>query len=163
MDEGFDKIMHRINDLKDTRYQTDQITEPGTYYWRVTTILGNESGPPGVVRSWQLKPTLDAVDPSIEAADDKMTASWREGAAGQRYQVQVALDSDFSTLELDRITDQPEISFDQPQGQVLYLRVRAIDMDGYEGPWGSVQQIEPPRDQGVWAVPVLFILGLFFI
>lgn len=163
MDEGFDKIVHRVNDLKDTRYQTDQITKPGTYYWRVTAILGNESGPPGVVRSWQLKPTLDAVDPSIEAADDKVMASWREGAAGQRYQVQVALDGDFSTLELDQITDQPEISFNQPQGQVLYLRVRAIDMDGYEGPWGSVQQIEPPLDQGVWTVPVLFILGLFFI
>ncbi|MES9971201.1 MAG: FecR domain-containing protein [Candidatus Thiodiazotropha sp.] len=162
-DRDFTQIVHRGEALRETRYQADIISEPGTYYWRVTSILDSESGPPGVVRSWQLRPALEAVDSTIETMDDKVTASWRHAKDGQHYQVQLALDPEFNNLELDQKTDQPEVSFDQIQGQVRYLRVRAIDDDGYQGPWGNVQRIEPPPDQGIWAVPILFILGLFFI
>lgn len=77
--------------------------------------------------------------------------------------MQVASDPDFKELELDEVTDEPEISFGQIHGQVRYLRVRAIEPDGFQGPWGSVQRIDPPLDKGIWAVPVIFILGLFFI
>jgi hypothetical protein len=162
-DEGFEQVVHRVTDLKVNRYRAEAITEPGLYYWRVTTVLDNESGPPGVVRSWQLKPDVAAVESTIETDDDKVTASWLPATTVQRYQVQLALDEDFSRLALDQITEQSEVSFDQLYGQVRYLRIRAIDEDGYEGPWGSVQRIEPLLDQGVWAVPILFILGLFFI
>jgi hypothetical protein len=162
-DEGFEQIVHREADLKDNRYRAEAITEPGIYYWRVTTVFDNEAGPPGVVRSWQLKPDIAAVESTIESNDEKVTASWQHAAEDQRYQVQLALDDDFNRLELDQMTEQPEVSFDQIYGQVRYLRVRAIDEDGYEGPWGSVQRIEPLLDQGIWAVPILFILGLFFI
>ncbi|WP_316367707.1 FecR domain-containing protein [Candidatus Thiodiazotropha sp. CDECU1] len=162
-DQGFEQIVHRVGDLQETRYQAHIITEPGTYYWRVTSILDTEFGPPGVVRSWQLRPALEAVNSTIETTDDKVTASWQHATNSQLYQVQLALDPEFSSLELDQKTDQPEVSFDQLHGQVRYLRVRAIDADGYQGPWGSVQRIEPPLDQGIWAIPILFILGLFFI
>jgi hypothetical protein len=75
----------------------------------------------------------------------------------------MALDADFNSIELDEFTTESQISFDQLHGQVRYLRVRAVDIDGYTGPWGSVQYIEPPADQGIWVVPILFVLGLFFI
>ena len=117
----------------------------------------------GVVRSWQLRASLEAVNSTIEVTDDKVTATWRQADNGQLFQVQLALDPEFTALELDQKTDQPEVSFDQLHGQVRYLRVRAIGADGYEGPWGSVQRIEPPLDQGIWAIPILFILGLLFI
>ncbi|PVV06908.1 MAG: hypothetical protein B6D77_14885, partial [gamma proteobacterium symbiont of Ctena orbiculata] len=128
-----------------------------------SSILDNEPGPPGVVRSWQLKPAIGAIDSSIEEKDKEVTASWERGDPDHRYQVQIALDPDFTDIETDTLTEQSEVSFPQLQGQVRYLRVRAIDRDGYEGPWGSVQRIEPPFDQGVWTIPVLFILGLLVI
>jgi hypothetical protein len=162
-DEAFERIVHRVADLKANRYRAQAITEPGIYFWRVTTIRDNESGPPGVVRSWHLKPAMAAVESTVESDDETVTASWQHAATVERYQVQLALDEDFTRLELDRLTAQSEISFDQLYGQVRYLRVRAIDEDGYQGPWSGVQRIEPRLDQGVWAVPILFILGLLFI
>jgi hypothetical protein len=162
-DEGFKQVVHRVADLQTNRYQAEGLTQPGVYYWRVTSILDNELGPPGVVRSWQVKPELEAVESAIESTDEVVTASWRDSGAGQGYQVQIALDPDFNNVELDELTSQSQINFDQLRGQVRYLRVRAVDEDGYTGPWGSVQQIEPPADHGIWAVPILFILGFFFI
>lgn len=162
-DEDFQQIVQRVTDLEEARYQLQNISEPGTYYWRVSSILDNEPGPPGVVRSWQLKPAIGAIDSSIEEKDKEVTASWERGDPDHRYQVQIALDPDFTDIETDTLTEQSEVSFPQLQGQVRYLRVRAIDRDGYEGPWGSVQRIEPPFDQGVWTIPVLFILGLLVI
>jgi hypothetical protein len=162
-DHGFEQIVDRVGGLQATRYLTEGITQPGVYYWRVSAVLDNESGPPGVVRSWQVKPDLEAVESSIESTDEKVTASWGQADEGQRYQVQMALDADFNSIELDEFTTESQISFDQLHGQVRYLRVRAVDIDGYTGPWGSVQYIEPPADQGIWAVPILFVLGLFFI
>ena len=43
-------------------------------------------------------------------------------------------------------------------GQVRYLRVRIVEDDGYRGPWGTVQRVDPPEDPFVWMVPV--IVGL---
>ncbi|MBV2093481.1 MAG: FecR domain-containing protein [Candidatus Thiodiazotropha sp.] len=162
-DEDFQQIVERVADLQTARYQVQQISEPGTYYWRVTSILGNEPGPPGVVRSWQLKPSIGAVDSTIEEIDKEVTASWESGDPDHRYQVQIALDPEFKDVETDRLTEHSEVSFPQLRGQVRYLRVRAIDSDGYQGPWGSVQRIEPPFDRSVWTIPVLFILGLLVI
>jgi hypothetical protein len=162
-DHEFEQVVDRIGGLQATRYLVQGVTQPGVYYWRVSTTLDNEPGPPGIVRSWQIKPDLEAVESSIESSDERVTASWREADAGQRYQVQMALDANFNNIELDEFTTESQISFDQRHGQVRYLRVRVIDTDGYIGPWGGVQHIEPPADQGIWAVPILFILGLFFI
>lgn len=163
MDDGFEQIVQRVKDLRASRYATEGITRPGVYYWRVASIHNSEPGPPGVVRSWQVKPDLEAVESAIASTDEEVTASWGKAGAGQRYHVQMALDADFKQIELDEFTSESQISFNQLHGQVRYLRVRAVDTDGYTGPWGSVQHIEPPPDQGIWAVPVLFILGLFFI
>ncbi|MES9993214.1 MAG: FecR domain-containing protein [Candidatus Thiodiazotropha sp.] len=162
-DVGFEQIVHRVSGLQTSRFRVQNISEPGTYYWRVTSMLDNESGPPGVVRSWQLKAAMETVDSTIEATEDEVTASWESGDSGHRYQVQIALDPEFKELEVDKLSEQSEIKFPQLQGQVRYLRVRAVDRDGYQGPWGSVQRIEPPFDQSVWTVPVLFILGLLVI
>jgi hypothetical protein len=162
-DEAFKRIVHRIKDLEVTQYQVKGISEPGTYYWRVTSIAGNEPGPPGVVRSWRLEPALESVDASVEAGDETVTASWRQGSPGLRYQVQLAFDPGFKELEMDRVSEQPWISFTRLHGQMRYLRVRAVDKDGYQGPWGGVQRIEPPMGLGVWTVPILLLLGLLFI
>jgi hypothetical protein len=162
-DTGFEQIVHRVPDLQISHYRPQEISEPGVYYWRVTSILQDEMGPPGVVRSWQAKPNLDAVESTISSTDEKVTASWVEAGEGYQYQVQMALDADFETIELDQHLTASQITFDQRNGQARYLRVRVIDTDGYTGPWGSVQYIEPTLDQDVWAVPILFVLGIFFI
>ncbi|MCU7882691.1 MAG: FecR domain-containing protein [Candidatus Thiodiazotropha sp. (ex Lucinoma annulata)] len=163
-DPAFENTVLKLADIDTTHYQTTGITEPATYYWRVTSIAANnELGPAGVVRSWQLKAVPDAVDSTVLAKDDLLVASWRQGSPEQKYQVQLAHEPEFKDIELDEVTVEPEISFEQRFGQVRYLRVRIIEADGYQGPWGSVQRIDPPPDNGIWIVPTIFALGVFLL
>ncbi|MCU7875183.1 MAG: hypothetical protein KZQ84_00010 [Candidatus Thiodiazotropha sp. (ex Lucinoma borealis)] len=74
-----------------------------------------------------------------------------------------AHEPEFKDIELDEVTVEPEISFEQRFGQVRYLRVRIIEADGYQGPWGSVQRIDPPPDNGIWIVPTIFALGVILL
>jgi len=46
---------------------------------------------------------------------------------------------------------------------VRYLRVRSIEPDGYLGPWGTVQRIDPPPDPTAWMVPILGVLGIILL
>jgi hypothetical protein len=163
-DLGFEDIIVDRTGLDTTRFDTAEIVEIGAYHWRVTSIAADgEVGPPGAGRSWQIKPVPEAVDTSLAATDDAIIASWRQDHPEQTYQVQVALDPAFETLELERSTAEPRIGLDPKSGQVRYLRVRAIEPDGYQGPWGAVQRIDPPPDATRWFVPVLGVLGILLL
>ncbi len=163
-DRDFNEVLLSRSDLDGTRLEAGGLDQPAVYYWRVSSIAADgEVGPPGSVRSWEVKPVPEAVEPSLAADEDRLVASWRPGRPGQGYQVQVALDPDFEELELDRRLTEPRLALDQVSGQVRYLRVRAIEPDGYAGPWGAVQRIDPPADPTGWMVPVIGILGLLLL
>jgi hypothetical protein len=163
-DEAFEQIVLSQSDLDATHYRTTAIAEPGTYYWRVTSIATDgELGPAGGVRSWHLKPIPDKVEPAIETEDDRLVASWPQVSPEQTYQVQLAFDRSFTNPELDEFTRKPSISFDKSSTEVRYLRVRSIEPDGYLGPWGAVQRIDRPYDAGAWVVPLIGVLGLLLL
>ena len=163
-DAGFEDIIVDRSGLDATRFDTAELVEIGTYHWRVTSIAADgEVGPPGAGRSWQIKPALKAVDATLAATDGALVASWRQDHPEQTYQVQIALDPAFETLELERRTVEPRIALEQISGQVRYLRVRAVEPDGYQGPWGTVQRIDPPPDPTRWFVPVLGVLGILLL
>ena len=97
----------------------------------------------------------------MQVADDgNLVASWKAGSPELSYQVQMAYDKQFEELELDKTLQQPQLSFAPVKGQVRYLRVRGIEPDGYQGPWGAVQRIDPIPDKSFWAIPILGILGI---
>jgi hypothetical protein len=163
-DKAFEQVLLRQPDLKSTRFRTDSISDPGTYYWRVTSIAADgELGPAGGVRSWNLKPLPEKVEPAVESEDDRLIASWPRATADQSYQVQLARDRGFKDLEIDETTSEPGIGFTRPSGGVRYLRVRSIEPDGYQGPWGTVQRIDPPSDPGAWIVPLVGVLGFLLL
>lgn len=143
-------------------FVTDAIDQPGTYYWRIASVAADgEVGPYSDTRSWVLKPIPDAVEPAVDASEDgRLHASWRRAGADQSYQVQLALDPGFGELEIDERVTEPAISFDPRAGQVRYLRVRTVEPDGYLGPWGAVQRIDPPIDRTRWIIPLIGVLGL---
>ncbi len=147
-DAAFENRVVDQDDITGSRFDTADLPVPGEYYWRLTSITASgEHGPAGISRSWQAKPAPEQVDAAVGAAEDgKLVASWRAGSAEQRYQVQIASDEAFENLLLDQQQDDARISFDAVEGQVRYLRVRSIESDGYEGPWGTVQRILPIPD-----------------
>lgn len=163
-DADFEQTIVRESDLRSTRFDTASITDPGTYHWRVTSIAADgEVGPAGAARHWQLKPIPDKVEPAVEAEDDRLVASWPQAGPEQTYQVQLAFNRGFTDLEIDRVIAKPEIAFEQIGGQARYLRVRSIEPDGYHGPWGTVQRIDPPPDPSAWIIPLIGVLGLILL
>ncbi len=103
------------------------------------------------------------MDAIVAGDEGHLVASWGKSEPGQRYQVQLAYDPGFSDIEIDRTSENTSLEFAQLSGQVRYLRVRIIEPDGYLGPWGTVQRIDPPEDASAWIVPLLGILGVLVL
>lgn len=164
-DAQFKQRLLDRDDIDSTRFDTAEFSAIGEYYWRLTSIAEDgELGPVGTERHYEIKPVPDKVVPDMKTADDgKLVATWPAGTRGQTYQVQLAFDDAFSELELDEQTSEAKISFDPVSGQVRYLRVRSIESDGYEGPWGTVQRVDPLPDNTVWLIPILSVLGLLLL
>ena len=38
-----------------------------------------------------------------------------------------------------------------------------FENDGYQGPWGAFQRIDPVEDKSIWLIPLLGLLGLILI
>jgi len=152
------------HDVTGSRYATTAFSDIGTYHWRLTSIAADgEYGPAGVKRSWEIRSIPEKVAPAIEASDEVLVASWHEAMPGQTYQVQLAFDPEFTDIQLDELREEPNIAFEQVLGQVRYLRVRAMAPDGYQGPWGTPQRIDPLPDKSAWLIPGLGILGLLLL
>ena len=59
-------------------------------------------------------------------------------------------------------TDTPQITIEPPEKR-LWFRVRIVDVDGYRGPFGTPQSIEPPPGDPPWwlaLLPLLLLLAL---
>ncbi|RKZ99254.1 MAG: LysM motif protein [Gammaproteobacteria bacterium] len=164
-DTEFKQLLLKREDIDSTHFEPADLSAIGKYYWRLTSIAADgEVGPAGMIRAYEIKRIPDKVEAEMEAADDgKLVATWRSGASGQTYQIQLAYDEVFSDLEFEKNSDQPRISFAALAGQVRYLRVRAIEPDGYEGPWGATQRVDPLPDDSIWLVPFIGILGLILL
>jgi hypothetical protein len=160
----FNAPVTQVANLEETQYVTAAGTPPGTYYWRVKSVATDgKVGPAGDVRHWQVKAVPDKVEANVSEDDDGLVASWREGPPGARYQVQLGEDPDFRALQIDKTVAMPRIGIVPVGGQVRYLRVRIVEDDGYLGPWGVVQRIDPLPDTTAWFVPILGVLGLLLL
>lgn len=164
-DKEFKQLLLKKDNFDKTHFSPSGLAETGQYYWRLTSIASDgEVGPFGATRAYEIKPVPDKVEPMMETADDgKLVATWRSGASGQTYLLQLSYDEQFRDLELEQKMDEPLFSFEPVSGQVRYLRIRAIEPDGYQGPWGATQQVDPLPDDSIWLIPFLALLGLIFL
>ena len=164
VDQQFEQVLIDRDDLSETRFNTNELPIPGTYFWRLTSIAADgELGPVGTVRSWQAKTIPAAIDTQMQSTDDGMlVASWPAGLEGQRYQLQMAQDPQFQQLLVDQLLDTPSYRFETFSGGSRYLRVRAVEPDGFAGPWGAVQRVLPTPN---WSPLILFnsALGLLLL
>jgi hypothetical protein len=136
----------------------------GKYHWRLASVSASgEQGPYGPPRAFEIKPVPAQPEAAISGDKDKVVASWQAGAEGQTYQVQVARDKEFKTLLQDESIAEPQLEIPQVKGMLRYLRVRIVEPDGYLGPWGAVQKIDPLPDHGWVYVIVGGILGFLLL
>ncbi|MDJ0806815.1 MAG: FecR domain-containing protein [Gammaproteobacteria bacterium] len=151
-DEHFEEPVIDRSGLSTVTYEPPDI-KPTTYHWRLASIsTSGEQGPFGPSRSFQVKPAPAQPRITLDAGENRVRASWQTGAEGQSYQVQIADDPQFNHLLLDKLIGTNQIEVSQVKGRVRYLRVRIVEADGYLGPWGAVQKIDPLPDRGWVAV-----------
>lgn len=116
---------------------------PGTWHWRVASVRANgEAGPWGDTRQFTIVPEPPA--PKAGPAPDGGIAFEWPGEPGQRYQFQLAGDAEFSNVTIDRTLEEPGIRLADIGAGTHYFRMRAIDPDGFRGPYSAAQRIDVP-------------------
>jgi LysM repeat protein len=78
------------------------------------------------------------VPPQID--DKQLLFHWRSGKAGEKFQVQVARNPDFTQPIMDNVVSISQSQIDSPQPGTYYLRVKTIDADGFAGPFGPCRK-----------------------
>jgi hypothetical protein len=67
---------------------------------------------------------------------------WTAGPPGQSYQLQLARDPEFEDLVADRRVSGSQVALPRPASGIYYMRIRATDPEGYQGPFGEVQKFD---------------------
>ncbi len=98
-------------------------------------------------------PTLDA--PKLD--DKQLQLSWRQGAPGESFQLQLARDREFTDVVLDKSMSNNLVSLDRPEPGTYFLHVKTIDADGFAGNYGAAQQIEVPASSKPWWLLLLLL------
>lgn len=131
-------------ELRDPGLDTAKPLPPGEYYWRVASVRASgDQGPFGDVQQFTLKAIPVAGGSAQPVVNDtSLTLQWKGGSPGQTYQLQLARNRDFSPLLKEETLTEPKIEMQRPAGGAIFMRVKAIDSDGYEGPFGSPQEIQ---------------------
>lgn len=140
-DAAFKTLVMDEKSLKSEELSSNTLT-PGDYFWRVKSVRANDdAGPFGDVQSFTLKAMPAAPNPPKEEGG-KVSFSWG-GEPGQRFDFQLARDEKFTSLVSEVKLDKPGIVIDKPSESGTYhMRFRAIDPDGFVGPYSASQTLE---------------------
>jgi hypothetical protein len=117
---------------------------PGEYTWRMASIRADgDRGPWGDAQHFVLKP-LPPEAPPPKVTPTTLEFSW-SGEEGQSFEFQVAKDRAFTREVQTQALRAPEAVVAKPAtGGKLYIRYRAIDADGFVGPYTAPQLIDLP-------------------
>jgi len=153
-----DLIQEKIS----TQSYTLTLEQPGSYYWRVSSIDNNDhQGPPGDISRVNLIPVPEKPElapPAIN--DDTLILKWRDAGEGIRYHIQFSNNPDFSSLIADKTIVEPRFELPRPASGFYYLRVKLIDSENYAGAYSAVQKIDvaPKSYWPAAAAGILFLL-----
>lgn len=141
-DAAFNHVVAEQLELKDTEFKLP--LPKGDYHWRLaTTAAGSDKGP------WGDAQLLLMRDPPAPPAPPVVTPEslqfQLQAEPGQRFEFQMAQDSDFAKLLNEVASPSPQITLPRPaEGGRLFVRYRAIDDDGFVGPYTSPQLVLLP-------------------
>ncbi|MBA4108189.1 MAG: hypothetical protein C0487_01140 [Leptothrix sp. (in: Bacteria)] len=141
-DQGFAHLLHDQAGVRATR---QEVALPvGDYVWRVASIRPNgDHGPFGDAQPFQLKPPPPQPEPAL--IDEQFLHFNWSAEPGQTFEFQLALDDAFKQVLLAQTLTEPRIKVARPDhGGRLFIRYRAIDADGFIGPFTAAQAITLP-------------------
>lgn len=117
---------------------------PGTYFWQLASLRADgDQGPWGDARSFDLRPLPPTPQPP-KVSERGVSFAW-EALPGQTFDFQVARDLAFTQLLLEKKLAEPRFDLAPPGTGRFYVRLRAIDADGFVGPFTSPQFFDIPN------------------
>lgn len=158
----FSSMLFDAPDINKTEHALE--LSPGQYYWRIASVRADgDQGPFSDVQGFtQRKIPQSPFADSPQMNDKQLSFGWKAEEAGQKFQVQFARDKEFKDLVSDTEVSEPRLSMTRPEGGTYFIRIKAIDNDGFAGPFGQAQQIEVPNPAPAWMLFMLIpiLLGL---
>lgn len=154
--EGFDTPVAKSDALKDSRFTAELL--PGRYRWRMASVRADgDRGPWSAAAAFEVRPVPAAPEPPA-IGDKNLEFRW-SGEPGQRFDYQFASDEAFATVLADASVSEPHISLPVPDSGSYWMRVRAIDPDGFVSPWSPAQKVVIPAGFPWWMLlfPLLIL------
>ncbi|MEZ5837861.1 MAG: FecR domain-containing protein [Geminicoccaceae bacterium] len=136
-----------------TSVTLDDNLEEGRYWWQVMARdAAGDEGRPSRPTEFGLVPPPQPVRLSAhEGSDGRLDVSWPEQEPLFAYRVEIAKTRDFATVDRTFEVKGTHDSLPRPLPGTWWVRARAIDEDGYAGPYGEPVQVGfGPRP--LWAV-----------
>lgn len=130
----------------------------GEHVWRVASVRANgERGPWSVPVPFVVRPEM-AVGETRLLDEHRLLFRWA-GEAGQQFDYQFAQDALFARLLAEGRLSEPELVLERPAPDTYFMRIRAIDADGYVSPWSGVQRVVVPSSRPWWMLlaPLLIL------
>jgi hypothetical protein len=139
---------------------------PGNYFWRVAAVAaGNDQGPFGVGSTFtqrKIPQSPSSLEPPL-VGENEMLFSWKASEPGQTFKYQVSSDPTFATVQVDQTTAEPRARFPKPSPGTFYLRIKTIDSEGFEGPFGAPQKFTIEEPAAPWWKPAPLLLLLLLL
>ena len=125
----------------------------GDYFWRVASVRkSGDRGPFGDAASFTLlAPPAQPEPPKVDAHG--LEFNW-SGEPGQTFEFQVADNVKFVNPKLVQTVASPQMVLPLPNPGTYYMRFRAIDADGFVGPYTAAQRFRVPELPFPYSFPV---------
>lgn len=161
-DKDFTKILEEDRNFKEESYKTRNY-DFDKYYFRISSIAGDgyEAGWSDII-PFKLIPPPPSPNVDKPAMDEKeIYLKWRNLGEGIKYHFQVAKDTGFKEIIIDRKIDKSEISFSKPENSGEYfVRTSSIDHKGREGDFSPAQSFEIKSKFPFGIVGILTVIGI---
>jgi hypothetical protein len=159
-DPEFTRIVQDRDLLEQASLALD-ISEAGTYHWRMASIRPDgDHGPFGDPQRFEVRPTPEP--PKVDRSSDGSSLIFRwSGRSGDRQQVQMSRDPKFTEIVAQAELESSEWIQPMPaSGGRYYFRYRSVEPDGYVSPYSETLMLDVPRDWRGWLLllPALLLL-----
>lgn len=161
-DSDFSQPIYFNPEIRDTSLSLIDSLAPGHYFWRIFSVSATEgAGPFSDAMAFRVPypgPSLE----NTQLQENSLAFAWRAAAENQRFQAQFARDNEFTDILHDESTATPQLTIAKPDSGTYYLRIKTIEADGFQGPWGPAQEIDVPRGISYWFM-LLMLLPLLVL
>lgn len=124
-------------------YVVDQTLPPGRVFWRVASLGRSTEGAFSDAREWRRLPAVPRIV-ATQADETSVTARWSAVQVGQSFVMQLSDDAAFSrVLSEQHPADNAATAAVATPGR-YFVRVAAVDVDGYTGPFGEPRPVDVP-------------------